>query len=716
MPGVPSNKACERCKKRHLKCDETRPQCQRCTTAGVECPGYVQTRKFIDQGASVRRRYAPYPKAMSNPGTSKNTETVTRDQTPRLEQNAEKQPANQGQSGLELAKLSTHLQGQSGFQSTLQTPSQISPDTPLHPDLPGHMTNEPGTTRVLSFGPSGSGSSSGPPQNSLTPNSASIDPSTSNVFQEYRQQQQPSPNAMLPPSTSPSQRSDKEEFQDIFSELMTGTEHEISFLIRHFSEVLADWLDLSDTGKFFQAYVPIRALDEPFLKFSIAALSAKHLGRMKGVKFASASGMFTSPAATETYPNALQTDWFLKAANYYYLAASRMNSSISDTYGSVSTSVLLESSTEIASRWLDLHLKKPETARQEGPAGDNFWKKIENLLAASSILTLYKILDEPGESWQTQLTGVGKLFDKLIELIGHASVNTPVFSHGITAAFWNFARLDYYTSYFNRLPTLFDAENIVLWRAAGIPLDDQGNLSTPTEAVPHKMAFFPEDLAGNIMTWLLNKVTNFLVASKRSQLEHWVGQSSSESTSPGSSNAPSPHPYPNTATWLKLSFEFQSWIERIPETFRPSLRLEQPKNPTKSPEGGHVPFPETFYGLTCCATTMQQYHFGRLALSLNRPSDEVAGPSTAFDRLQGYRELTKEVDHRCREICGIALGRPHGAARIHMITLLFAVGQCLEKQQERQIILDLLRGIEADLGWVTSFHIQKLQKIWEDRT
>lgn len=42
-------------------------------------------------------------------------------------------------------------------------------------------------------------------------------------------------------SNNPSQRSEKEEFQDIFSELMTGTEHEIAFLTRHFAEVLGPW-------------------------------------------------------------------------------------------------------------------------------------------------------------------------------------------------------------------------------------------------------------------------------------------------------------------------------------------------------------------------------------------------------------------------------------------------------------------------------------------
>lgn len=45
----------------------------------------------------------------------------------------------------------------------------------------------------------------------------------------------------LSPSGRLSQLSEKEEFQDIFSELMTGTEHEIAFLTRHFSGILGPW-------------------------------------------------------------------------------------------------------------------------------------------------------------------------------------------------------------------------------------------------------------------------------------------------------------------------------------------------------------------------------------------------------------------------------------------------------------------------------------------
>lgn len=42
-------------------------------------------------------------------------------------------------------------------------------------------------------------------------------------------------------SGSFSNENDQEGFHDIFSELMTGTEHEVSFLTRHFSEFLGPW-------------------------------------------------------------------------------------------------------------------------------------------------------------------------------------------------------------------------------------------------------------------------------------------------------------------------------------------------------------------------------------------------------------------------------------------------------------------------------------------
>ena len=47
------------------------------------------------------------------------------------------------------------------------------------------------------------------------------------------------------PQEGPLQGDGKEQFLDVFSELMTGSEHELSFLTRHFSEVLGPWYVLT---------------------------------------------------------------------------------------------------------------------------------------------------------------------------------------------------------------------------------------------------------------------------------------------------------------------------------------------------------------------------------------------------------------------------------------------------------------------------------------
>ncbi|KAI9368128.1 hypothetical protein BJX61DRAFT_240519 [Aspergillus egyptiacus] len=697
MPGVPSNKACERCKKRHIKCDETRPHCQRCTAAGIECPGYVQTRKFIDQGASVRRRYAPY-----QDHASKLAETGMPVRNPRANATSERAPGSPG--------------SREPSRSAVQVSFTDVPNQPLpRPGVPGsdanhlhrensmpneavyHSTSQIISDRVPPSKTWPSTPNSGTHQLANPPAAGPNQPPSQTFAGQASPQTRPS-------SKSPSQRSERGEFEEIFSELMTGTAHEISFLTRHYSEVLAPWLDVSDTGRFFEAYVPVRAIDEQSLKYAIAALAAKHLARMKGVKPVGTNGMFTSPTMMESYPNAQEADWSLKGANYYYLAVSHMNSVISD-YACISTSEVLESPIAVVNRWLGVQLREaggPHTYS----ADHGVWRTAENLLATSTILTLYKLLDEPGESWQSYLTGIKPLFSQLLGML-HSG---DIFSSGVAAVFWNVARLDYLASYYNRLPTHLDPGDLPLWRAAGLMLDDQGNLLSSSNAGADRSRFSIEASATNVLTRLLNKLTNFLAASKRTQLEHWVGRPAAEPSSPGGSNDSSPGSHPTTATWLKLSFEFQSWVERIPETFRPCLRLERSKPFIAAPDYPPMPFPEIFYSFSSCAAAMQQYHFGRLALILNRPSDGVAGPTTAFDRLQSYRELTKEVDYRCREICGIALGRPQGGARVQMITLLYAVGQCLEKPEEREIVVELLRGIEADLGWSTASQVQRLQK------
>lgn len=112
-----------------------------------------------------------------------------------------------------------------------------------------------------------------------------------------------------------------------------------------------------------------------------------------------------------------------------------------------------------------------------------------------------------------------------------------------------------------------------------------------------------------------------------------------------------------------------------------------------------------------CAASVQHYHFARILLLLNQPVERLQGQSIA-DRLRRYRRISEEVDHHAREIFGIALASPPGEVQIRMLQPLFLSGLCLEHHEERETILMLSRGIEAELGWTTSYRVDRLQGDW----
>ena len=75
-------------------------------------------------------------------------------------------------------------------------------------------------------------------------------------------------------------------------------------------------MDLYDLGYYFASYVPIRALNNPLLRYSAVAIAAKQLGRVRGVK-AIIGADCQKQASTEIYPNCEGTNWFYIAAKHY---------------------------------------------------------------------------------------------------------------------------------------------------------------------------------------------------------------------------------------------------------------------------------------------------------------------------------------------------------------------------------------------------------------
>ncbi|KAL3455611.1 hypothetical protein BJX64DRAFT_281952 [Aspergillus heterothallicus] len=49
MVGVPRSTSCRECLQRRVKCDRGRPECRRCQTRGIRCPGYRRVLKFYNR-------------------------------------------------------------------------------------------------------------------------------------------------------------------------------------------------------------------------------------------------------------------------------------------------------------------------------------------------------------------------------------------------------------------------------------------------------------------------------------------------------------------------------------------------------------------------------------------------------------------------------------------------------------------------------------------
>jgi len=164
--------------------------------------------------------------------------------------------------------------------------------------------------------------------------------------------------------------------------------------------------------------------------------------------------------------------------------------------------------------------------------------------------------------------------------------------------------------------------------------------------------------------------------------------------------------------WKELEKELDTWLKGLPDTFKPCARLPPVTDGSIPTDSARALFHEIWYSIPMCASTMQSYHMARTILLINKPHESTARRSTLSNRLHSYRSIEVEVRYHSHEICGIALGRPEGSVRIHQVQPLFVAGQCLTDSRERRVLLELLRGVENDLGWATDYRVQQLLKEW----
>ena len=517
-------------------------------------------------------------------------------------------------------------------------------------------------------------------------------------------------------------------------------EPDVAFLMRDFSEHAGAWMDLFDLGQFFATEVPVLAVDCPLLLYSCTALSAKSLSRIinnsSNTSDAQSSAQRHGRLAMRPGAALDAEDWVRKGRENYDLAVSLLRQALAGAIVSNPADLPETTTAETAS----------VTQRAPLPSTDS-----DELVAATAVLCVYEFLDASGPEWSRHLDGAKSLFevakDRMVplarepepvslanqireRLAGHEAnlddVNERGLSKGRTAIFWNFARQDMLSAFINNTNTRLDTTDIPMWSSAGLNINPEGYLypSNPSHPDYRPETAMSDDKISNALIWLLMKLVNYIAAGDEIPAS-LLGVRQRDLL----------------AYWHELESQFKGWYDGLPPSFRAIALGTDASNGLE----------ERWFPRPMCASAMQSYHFARVQLLHNKPHISTGSPfsphaspsgrrkssgtgsrgdihmpgSSLAARHASYANILQQSRFHAKEIVAISLGRTDEGTRIHSVQPLWTAGLVLgavgddsvrgtETETWRRTIVDLLRGVEKDLGWASEYRVRNLLDLWQD--
>jgi hypothetical protein len=230
-------------------------------------------------------------------------------------------------------------------------------------------------------------------------------------------------------------------------------EQEIAFLLRYFSEGPGYWMDLFDLGTYFASYVPVKARENPLLKYAAMACAAKALARVQGRNPVMGRNISRQPRM-DLYPDASLVDWKHKAAVFYDHAVSMLLQAVKNDANATTdaSDCELRQHTGAVSYGFDAQAPKRRRTSSNASSVSNS----DDVLAASAILCVYEFLDSSIPEWAGHLNGAKSLLvltQERMKPLQMPSPGSPVssatfnfISKARRATFWNIARQDMFAS------------------------------------------------------------------------------------------------------------------------------------------------------------------------------------------------------------------------------------------------------------------------------
>ncbi|RYP43192.1 hypothetical protein DL768_010044 [Monosporascus sp. mg162] len=322
---------------------------------------------------------------------------------------------------------------------------------------------------------------------------------------------------------------------------------------------------------------------------------------------------------------------------------------------------------------------------------------------------MYELMDPPGVAWRAHLSAL-PLFIPHPDTESEAASTVTIPRNAIKGPiFWSLARQDILCACVGETQTRLKLEDMRFWHNVGLSNSEncfQLPFSPGSFADSHGSPDIEEDAKASELVWILSEIINFITSGDALDPKDY-------SRPPGQRPTIGVTQEQLLMRWHSIIIELERWHASLPKSFTPKARASVVGNDV-SPSGTDFDnFQQIWYDLPACAATMQCYHMACIILMLaNRPQESTAIRSIVSARLQSYRQDQQRAYYHAQELCGIALAEASDSVRIHSVQPLFVAGQVFHREEDQRAVIDLLSGIENDLGWLTAYYIQKLKDEW----
>lgn len=702
-----AHRACETCKQRRVKCDKRLPKCQRCENLGRPCAGYAPVKKFFDESAKVWQKYdqnkdsnyARYTHrpvvvvdSQCEPHDAVSTESsavfsATTAKTPdsSIFYNPDVQSIDDtGNAPADSARFS-------GGQIDYRSAAWLIEGDPTFPQIQSEYSESLNQSwsdedffdldidYYYANGNNACGFIPGAPvvlnTNGLSKDEVILEADTTASWFE-------------------SNKAQSDVHRNQTSQLgLPDRIKECTILLKHFVDVIAPSMDIFDSDAYFGRHFPCKVKHSSMLRLAVAAVAAKQITR--NIDRHDREKVLANISTIGPDSHSMKAiNWHYKAADYYDEGISYLRLCLLRSSGSSSPCSSKGPSTfSEASASPDTVRSEPPNKRRRRESYDVSFND-EELLSAIAVFSLYESMNGSVGEWKQHVAGFHSLLKNIIlpraplESLSPARYLASI--NGGCASFWNIVRADFFAAHQHRTRTQVDPNNMILWKAAGLRVVGETPFSSSTQNGGMDFDHTREDDECRSLMWILTKITNFLNRKAQS-----------------SSSQPS-------STWSELRALLEMWYESLSTLFKPYASVPFGEPSETAVGGSKSRFEQFFFTAPMCAVALQLYHFAQLLLLMNWPVESVQRAS----RLRLFGEISRESQHHGRQICNIALGiRDHLPAYELMIEPLYAAGICLEENEDRSIVIDLLGSMEKDTGNSARKRTRELLSTWgwEDR-